>query len=169
MTKDEIFTQLRTAKTAHLQWLSDALALISGLATEHEHVPIAHTDCEFGKWYYGAGRKLSSLSAYRAIEAPHELLHRTYTQIFEILFAYDHRPLLSKLVLSSGRLNKKRRQEADALMQNLLSVSRTLLESMALLEQEVLSATDQALRSLPADNPEQGQEIAVFRQRSAAK
>ncbi len=148
MTKEEILTQLRTAKTAHMQWLSDALALISGLAAERDHVPIAHTDCQFGKWYFGAGQRLSGFSAYHAIEAPHELLHQTYARIFGILAAEDSRPLIARLLGSKGKLTKKRRKEADDLMQNLLSVSRMLLESIALLEQAVQSATDEELKTL---------------------
>lgn len=148
MTKKEILTQLRAAKTAHIQWRSYAQALISGLPVEQDHVPVVHTTCKFGKWYYGPGQALSSLSGYEAIETPHEILHQLYMKIFKILFAEDDRSLLSKVFGSKSKLNKKKQEEAEALMQNLLSVSRTLLESIALLEQEIQNMPEEELAAL---------------------
>jgi hypothetical protein len=148
MTKKEILTQLRAAKTAHIQWRSYAQALISGLPVDQDHVPVIHTTCKFGKWYYGPGQSLSSLSAYEAIESPHEVLHQLYMKIFKILFSEDDRSVLHKLFGSKGKLDKKRQAEAEAMMQNLLSVSRTLLEAIALLEQEVMNMSDEELEAL---------------------
>lgn len=148
MTKKEILNQLRAAKTAHIQWRSYAQALISGLPVEQDQVPVIHTQCKFGQWYYGSGQNLSSLPGYEAIEAPHEILHQVYMKIFKVLFAEDDRSAFSKLFGSKSKLNKKRQDEADALMQNLLSVSRTLLEAIALLEQELQSLPEAELAAL---------------------
>ncbi|EXJ16796.1 CZB domain-containing protein [Imhoffiella purpurea] len=148
MTKKEILTQLRAAKTAHIQWRSYAQALTSGLPVDQDHVPVIHTACKFGKWYYGPGQQLSSLETYEAIEVPHETLHRIYMKIFKILFTEEDRGLLHKLFGSKGRLDKRQQAEVDGLMQNLLSVSRTLLEAIALLEQEVLQMSDEELEAL---------------------
>ncbi|EGV31373.1 hypothetical protein ThidrDRAFT_1995 [Thiorhodococcus drewsii AZ1] len=148
MTKKEILTQLRAAKTAHIQWRSYAQALISGLPVDQDHVPVVHTTCKFGKWYYGPGQVLSSLSAYEAIDVPHETLHQLYMKIFNTLFSEDDRSMLQRLFGSKGQLDKKRRQEADIMMQNLLAVSRTLLEAIALLEQEVMQLSDEELAEL---------------------
>lgn len=148
MTKKEILTQLRAAKTAHIQWRSYAQALISGLPVDQDHVPVIHTTCKFGKWYYGPGQQLASLSAYEAIETPHEMLHQIYMRIFKILFTEEDRSILQKLFGSKGKLDKKKQEEAESLMQNLLSVSRTLLEAINLLEQEVMNLTEEELAEL---------------------
>ena len=148
MTRDEILTQLRAAKTAHIQWLSDALALISGLAQAQDHVPVLLRDCAFGAWYYGPGQRLAALSAFQRIEAPHTDLHRIYTQIFHILFAADDRSRLARLLGTKGKISKKRQEEAKALMDSLLAVSRALLESIAVLERQLLELNEDQLAAL---------------------
>ena len=62
MDKKETLAQLRRAKSAHILWRSYAHGLISGMPVEEEHAPLQHTDCKFGKWYHGDGKKLASLS-----------------------------------------------------------------------------------------------------------
>ncbi|MBK1722930.1 CZB domain-containing protein [Thiocystis violacea] len=148
MTREDILDQLRTAKTAHTQWLSDALALIAGLAAGKDHVPVSHRHCEFGQWYYGRGHGLASLSAYAAIEAPHEALHGLYAQVFDILSAPRNRPLLAKVFTPKGHLGKRQQDEAKALMQEMLSASRRLLEAIALLEQHLMEMSEQELQGL---------------------
>jgi hypothetical protein len=148
MTKKEILMQLRAAKTAHIQWRSYAQALMAGLPVDQDHVPVVSTTCKFGKWYYGAGQSLSSLSAYEAIELPHDALHQIYMRIFKILFSEQDRSLFQKLFGTKGQLDKKRQVEAEALMQHLLSVSRTLLDAIALLEQEVMNLSDEEIEAL---------------------
>ncbi len=148
MTKKEIMTQLRAAKTAHIQWRSYAQALIAGLAVEQGQVPVIHTTCKFGQWYYGTGQQLSSLSAYEAIDAPHEVLHQLYMRIFKLLFGEDDRSTLQKIFGSKSKMDKKKQEEAEVLMQNLLAVSRTLLEAITLLEQEVMSMSEEELAAL---------------------
>lgn len=148
MTKKEIINQLRAAKTAHLQWRAYAQALISGLPVEQDQVPVVHTRCKFGQWYYGPGQNLSSLPSYEAIEVPHEILHQVYMKLFKVIFVEDDRSAFGKLFGAKGKLSKKRQEEADALMQNLLSVSRTLLEAIALLEQDIQGMAEDELTAL---------------------
>lgn len=148
MTKKEILNQLRAAKTAHLQWRAYAQAMVSGLPVEQDQVPIVHTKCKFGQWYYGPGQSLSSLPSYEAIEVPHEILHQVYMKLFKLLFVEDDRSLFGKLFRSRGKFDKKRQEEADALMQNLLSVSRTLLEAIAMLEQDIQGTPEEELAAL---------------------
>jgi hypothetical protein len=68
--KAEILNKLRGAKSAHLRWKAHASAMVEGLPLEEGQIPIIHTDCAFGKWYYGPGQKLSSRGAYVALDAP---------------------------------------------------------------------------------------------------
>ncbi len=148
MTKKEILTQLRAAKAAHIQWRSYAQALIAGLPIDQDHVPVIHTQCKFGKWYYGTGQQLSSLSSYEAIETPHEVLHQIYMKIFKILFGEDDRSMLQKLFGTSSKVNKKKQEELDALMQNMLGVSRTLLEAINVLEREIIDMPEEEVAAL---------------------
>lgn len=145
MNKKDVLEQLRAAKSAHIQWRAYAQALVTGIPVGQDHVPVIHTNCKFGKWYYGPGQHLSSLSAYRAIETPHEMLHQIYMKIFKLLFGEDDRSTLQKMFGSKSKLKKEQQAEAEALMQNLLSVSGTLLEAINLLESEIKDMTDEEL------------------------
>ena len=148
MDKKDILIQLRHAKSAHIQWRSYAQALIAGIGVEQNHVPVIHTDCKFGRWYYGSGQMLSTLSSYAAIEAPHEMLHQIYMKIFKLLFGEDDRSALQKLFKSSAKLKKEHQVEAEELMDKLVAVSHTLLEAIALLEHEVMEMDEQELAAV---------------------
>ena len=141
-------SQLRSAKSAHIQWRSYAQALVAGIPVEQDHVPVIHTTCKFGKWYYGEGQKLSSLSSYGAIETPHETLHQIYMKIFKLLFGEDNRSTLQKMFGSSAKIKQGNQAEAESFMKQLLSVSGTLLEAINLLEKEIKDMTDEELSSL---------------------
>lgn len=148
MNKKEIMSHLRAAKSAHIQWRSYAQALVAGIPVEQDHIPVIHTSCKFGKWYYGTGQQLSSLSSYGAIDTPHEMLHQVYMKIFKLLFGEDDRSTLQKMFGSKGTLQKKHQEEAEALMQKLLSISGTLLEALNLLESEIKDLSDEELSAI---------------------
>lgn len=148
MDKKEILTQLRAAKSAHIQWRAYAQALVSGIPVEQGHVPVIHTNCKFGKWYYGSGQQLSSLSTYGAIDTPHEMLHQIYMKIFKLLFGEDERSTLTKLFGSKSKLKQGNQEQAEALMQKLMSVSGTLLEAINLLENEIKDLSEEELSGI---------------------
>jgi hypothetical protein len=148
MSKKEIISQLRSAKSAHIQWRAFAQALVSGIPVEKDHVPVIHTSCKFGKWYYGPGQQLSSLSSYAAIETPHEMLHQVYMKIFKLLFGKDERSGFEKLFGSDAKLKQEHQEDADLLMQKLLSISETLLEAITLLEDEIKDMSDEELAGI---------------------
>ncbi len=143
MDKKEILLQLRQAKSAHIKWRAYAQALVSGLPVEKDHVPVIHTDCAFGQWYYGAGQQLSDLSSFDSISAPHEMLHQIYMEIFKLLFGEDERSTFQKIFGSKSKKNTQK--EAKKLMQDLLSISGTLLEAISLLENEVKEMSEEDL------------------------
>jgi hypothetical protein len=148
MSKKEIISHLRSAKSAHIQWRSYAQALVAGIPVEQDHVPVVHTSCKFGKWYYGPGQQLSSLSSYAAIDTPHEMLHQIYMKIFKLLFGKDERSGFEKLFGSNAKLKQEHQEEADLLMQKLLAISETLLEAIALLEEEIKDMSEEELSSI---------------------
>lgn len=148
MDKKDALSQLRSAKSAHIQWRSYAQALLAGLPVEQSHVPVIHTTCKFGKWYYGPGQQLSSLSSYAAIDTPHDILHQIYMKIFKLLFGEDSRSTFQKFFGSKARLQQENQQEAEALMEKLLSVSGTLLEAINILESEILAMSEEELSNI---------------------
>lgn len=148
MAKKDIILQLRQAKSAHIQWRSYAQALIAGLDVGTEHVPVIHTDCKFGKWYYGPGQRLSGLGSFSGIDTPHEMLHQLYMRIFKLLFSTDDRSMMAKLFGSKAKLKQQHLEEAEVLMNKLMAVSETLLEAIKLLEEEVNSMSEEELEAM---------------------
>lgn len=148
MEKKDILVQLRHAKSAHIKWRAYAQALISGLPVEKDHVPVMHTDCAFGTWYYGSGQHISHLSSFDAIKTPHEMLHQIYMDIFKLLFGEDERSTLQKFFGSKSKTKNENQKKAKVLLQELLSISRTLLDAIGVLEREVKDISEQDLSNI---------------------
>ncbi len=84
---EELRTEMVQREVDHLNWESK---LATFVFDEHIHeldVQLDHTQCGFGKWYYGEGRKeaekhFPKLSSFlQAIEAPHREVHESAQHI----------------------------------------------------------------------------------------
>ena len=119
MNKQELIQRIQKAKSSHIKWRSYAQAIVAGLKVAEDKAPVQHTDCEFGRWYYGDGRAtLSHMSVFNDIEGPHEVMHPTYRQVFE--FA------------AKGKMDKAKEQ-----MTHLCAISKSLVELLDILEEQV--------------------------------
>ncbi|WP_127477160.1 CZB domain-containing protein [Sulfurivermis fontis] len=147
MDKKQVITHLRATKSAHIKWRAYAQAIVAGLPINEDQVPVIHTDCAFGKWYYGPGQKLSSLPGFQAIETPHEALHSIYMQIFKLLFETEEISFFQKLI-GTGKKRDDRREQLNTLLNRLIEMSKTLLAAIELLEQEVLGMDEKAVAEL---------------------
>jgi len=118
--KEELLGVIRRAKSSHIRWRAYAQGMVSGVPVADDRLPIKHTDCKFGQWYYGEGaQQLGDLEVFKDVEVPHEMLHAVYAQIHEI-------------VAVNGNT-----AEAHDKLEELIAISRTLLEQIEILEQEV--------------------------------
>jgi hypothetical protein len=140
MNRIEAIQMLNTAKIAHMQWMARAKALVAGASLNKDLIPVRHTGCEFGEWYYGAGRALSGLGAYQDIEKVHEELHGIYQQIFDLIFGPGESSLLKKLF--SAKIDQKEEGllRAKEMVPELVSVSKNLLVLLDALENEINQA-----------------------------
>lgn len=145
--KADILNNLRSAKAAHLRWKAHAHAMVEGLPLEEGQIPMIHTDCAFGKWYYGAGQSLSTLRTYAALDEPHEQLHTVYMKIFKLLFGEDDRSLFGKLFGSKAK-PAKNHAEAETLMAKLAHISTDVVELLNRLEKEVVAMSDEEIEAL---------------------
>ncbi|MBK1792444.1 CZB domain-containing protein [Persicirhabdus sediminis] len=134
----QILAQIRSAKAAHIQWRTNAQALLSGITISQDLVPLAHTDCKFGKWYHGEGAVLSQLESYRTIATPHEMLHTIYMQIYNLQAQEAQRSTIYKFLRPGSKAECEKMSQK--LMQDLTNVSETLLSALTILESEVQSA-----------------------------
>ncbi len=147
MDRKEILARLRAARAAHIKWRSYAQGLLAGMPLEEDKVPVKHTACQFGQWYYGEGQALSHLPTYQAIEGPHDTLHAIYARIVETLFGQQPTPgLLARLFGRGKRDDALRQAKAEDLMEKLMAVSETLLVSLDLLEKEINALSDEDLQ-----------------------
>jgi hypothetical protein len=127
-TNDLILSELRKAKAAHIKWRSYAYAMVSGLDIDSEYTPLEHTDCAFGKWYYGAGKEhFGHLDTYLGIEVPHKILHKLYSKIYDLA--------------KQGKM-KNAEEQAKCLTE----LSRQVLEALELVEREIESEPNRLAR-----------------------
>ena len=102
----DILQQLRKAKTAHLRWRAYAMALTSGYAVEEGQLPVEHTDCQFGGWYYGEGQALKDYPEFTGLEEIHHQVHAVYKDIFQMLFDKPEKSIWRKLMGKSASSDK---------------------------------------------------------------
>jgi hypothetical protein len=118
---EHISKELRKAKAAHIKWRSYAYAMVSGLDIDTEYAPLEHTDCVFGKWYYGVGMEhFGHLDTYSGIEVPHQILHKLYSKIYDLA--------------KNGKL-----KDAEVEAKRLTELSHQVMEALALVEHEIAS------------------------------
>lgn len=148
MKKKKIIENLRAAKSAHIKWRSYAQALVAGIPVDDSKIPVIHTDCKFGQWYYGEGQCLSSLPTFDAIAEPHELLHRIYMDLFKHLFHEEQFSLFDKLMGKKAGVDGRKQQIANEYLDKLVDMSKTLMEALELLEKEVIGMSDEEIAEL---------------------
>lgn len=87
--------ELLQREVDHLNWAKAVTAFINDDTVNELEVQLDHTQCGFGKWYYGEGRKnaeqlLPALQPLLAdIETPHQELHKSAIDIKNIFQQAD--------------------------------------------------------------------------------
>jgi hypothetical protein len=138
MDKHELIEMLRNAMRSHKQWVGNALALIEGIPLEKEKVPVNATECAFGKWYYGEGQKLKKINGVKEIESSHDDLHKTYMEIFAILFGEANEPsFFSKLFGLSQKIAAEKREAAMEKYHVLKAQSEIIIKQLEHLEKMI--------------------------------
>jgi methyl-accepting chemotaxis protein len=81
VTQNDVI-ELEVAKAAHQAWKMRLRAFLDGHADiPHEQAVSSH-QCDFGRWYYTAGKeRYGSSAAMQAIEKPHDQLHKLIGEI----------------------------------------------------------------------------------------
>jgi len=144
--KNDIISMLRDAARSHKKWVGNALALIEGVPLDKEKVPVNGTECEFGRWYYGEGQKLREVHGFKEIEVSHDRLHRTYMEIFAILFGEDREAsLFSKLFGLSHKVAIANREAAMIKYHTLDEQSNMIIKQLLQLEKVITAMNDKQL------------------------
>ena len=139
--KAEIISNLRMAKTSHMRWISDVQILIrlGDINQAKATIPVNFTSCDFGKWYYGEGQKLSNFSEYLDIEEIHQSVHDTYLQIYSLY----QKPIEGSIFNSAKKQMAEREAKAKKLDLILKQYSKLLFELLITLEKKVRSLSNE--------------------------
>lgn len=140
MNKREIIIEVRAAIAAHTQWKNYVQIKARGLFLKDLPVTaVASTDCNFGKWYFGEGAKLTSLTNYRNLENPHDKIHQIFIEL-NVLFNQNY--VDSGLFSNAKKMNRLKQEKIQNLMEDFNSFSTILIEGLRLLEADVLKMSD---------------------------
>ena len=143
MNKDQVLENLRDAALTHKQWVGNALALIEGVPLDKNKVPVNSTECKFGHWYYSEGQQLKGFPGFKEIEKAHDKLHRTYMEIFAILFGKENEPsFFSKLIGSSHKILADNREVALEKYHTLEEQSKMIINQLEKLEKVITAMGD---------------------------
>lgn len=125
MTKHEAVRIVRQAKSSHIRWRAYVQAELAGLEIEATRAPLNHKECDFGQWIYHYGFvAFGHWSLFQDIEYEHELLHAVYQLIHQ--------------ALQDGDLGRARE-----IGPQLVGISHSLLETIDLLLEEILSSSQE--------------------------
>ena len=144
MNKNETIDHLHSAKKAHVKWVQRAKALIEGLPIEKDAIPVDCTECKFGQWFYGDGQNLNAIpgmDCLKDIETLHFKLHDIYMKIFKVYFGEMNRSFFSKLFNMKKKVTENDKEIARDYYDQLLEVSRDLLEVIDKLERRLHAMT----------------------------
>ncbi|MBF0212321.1 MAG: CZB domain-containing protein [Magnetococcales bacterium] len=89
--------ELLQREVDHLNWANKVSAFISNEKSSEIGVQLDHTQCAFGKWYYGEGRKHAEAlipdlkPMLVALEEPHKNLHASAHKISQVFQRADPR------------------------------------------------------------------------------
>jgi len=133
MTKQDIINEINNAKNAHVLWFANAMALSVGTDPGDSSVPKMHTECTFGKWYYGVGQENNHINAYKEIENVHKSLHEKYNEIFNEFEKLDSEGFFEDVSLR----NSPKQKDFNNSINELKDISKALLGILSELEIEV--------------------------------
>lgn len=147
MNKEELITRLRDARRGHKKWVGYALSLIEGVPLDKGQVPLNSTECEFGKWYHGDGQSLRDIPGFKEIDSYHDALHKTYMEIFVLLFGEDKekKSFWGGLFGSSHKSSDEKRKLAMQKYNKLSDQSDVILDKLEQLEKVISSMGDNQL------------------------
>ncbi len=108
-----------SAKLKHTMWKLHLRDFLDGKPGLSATQATSHRDCDLGKWYYGEGQsKYGAITEMKALEADHELLHRTVQKVIDLK--------------SSGNA-----AEAEAELAKVDAISKRIVGQLTVIEEKV--------------------------------
>jgi len=147
MDKNEVLSQLRAAKEAHVNWVQKAKMLIRGFTIDKDAIPVNSTECRFGKWFYSDAQKLNALqnnplASMTNIEHLHFQLHDIYLNIFKIYYDTSEQGLFAKFFGLKQKVKESDKKLAAVYFDDMEKVSILLIEDINRMERRILAISD---------------------------
>jgi len=153
MKKEEVLEHLRLAKAAHIKWVQKAKLLINGLEIQKDAIPVDSTECNFGKWFYSDGQKLSALSnnpmeCIQNIDLLHNEFHKTYHEIISIYENNKKSPGLLKKIFSKKELTQEEKQKLHDLTRELENSCQKLLAEITKMQRRIQATPQEKFEAI---------------------
>jgi len=153
MDKNEVLTQLRAAKAAHINWVQKAKMLIGGFKIDENAIPINSTECKFGKWFYSDAQKLNALQnnpmeCMTNVEQLHFKLHDIYMHIFKIYYQIEKQGFFSKLFGSKKKISDTEKEIAEKYFSEMEDISRQLIEEINRMERRIIAVQESEMEKI---------------------
>ena len=153
MKKNEVLSQLRVAKEAHVNWVQKAKMLISGFKIDKDSIPVNSTECRFGKWFYSDAQKLNALQnnpleCMVTIEKLHFELHDCYMKIFTIYYEIDERGFFAKLFGVKKEPSEANKKLGHVYFMEMEEISSKLIEEINRMERRVLAISEKDMEQI---------------------
>ncbi|MCB1831499.1 MAG: CZB domain-containing protein, partial [Gammaproteobacteria bacterium] len=107
------------AKTAHLAWKARLRNFLDGKEHLSQEQAVSHHHCDLGKWYYGTGmERFGQMAEFKAIEQPHEQIHRLIQQVIALRGSGDEaraESVCNEVSVLSGHIVERIETLANAL------------------------------------------------------
>lgn len=142
MNKEEILSQLRVAKAAHVSWVQRAKLLIEGFTINETSIPVNSTECQFGKWFYADGQRLNDIrnnpiESMQEIETLHFKLHDVYLNIYKIYYDLEKKSFFSKMFAKKKKVSEDDKERARAFYKEMDGISQELVKALNLMERRI--------------------------------
>ncbi|WP_018870281.1 CZB domain-containing protein [Thioalkalivibrio sp. ALgr3] len=137
MEKQEVLDRLHQAKRAHLAWVGRAELLTQGVPVEKDQIPVLHTDCPFGQWYFSDGQALNDFPEFESIDEAHRHLHQAYAEIFKLVTEEENASMFSKMLGFARRQHERNEPLIRMHMEALEEASRSVVHHLDALEKKI--------------------------------
>ena len=142
LKKQQILKDIRSAKRAHLTWVSRAELLAKGYPVTDDQVPLSHIECAFGAWYLQANTELQAIGIFKAIDVPHKVMHDAYADIFKALFEEKNVTFFQRMIGKEARLKESNKVLINEKLRILDKASSDIVKYLEDFEQLVSKMSD---------------------------
>lgn len=153
MQKEEVLSQLRAAKSAHINWVQRAKFLIEGFTINESSIPVNSTECKFGKWFYTEGQRLNDIrnnpvESMTTIEELHQELHDVYLKIYKIYYDNPKIGFFSKLFGKKNTVSDSDISLAKEYFNDIERISKELIKALNIMERRITVVSDDEIKSI---------------------